>query len=78
MKASQFTDAPKAFIIKLSEGATPVAEICRKAGISPAAYFNWRKKYAGMLPSEMRRMRELEQQRAEENSGCLTLPRLRS
>ena len=35
-----------------------------KAGISQATYFNWQKKYAGMMPSVMRRLRELE----EENS----------
>ena len=64
MKASQFTDAQKAFIIKQGEEGTPVAEICRKAGISQATYFNWRKKYAGMMPSEMRRVRELEQENA--------------
>ncbi len=64
MKASQFTDAQKAFIIKQGEDGTPVAEICRKAGISQATYFNWKKKYAGVLPSEMRRLRELEQENA--------------
>ena len=62
MKASRFTDAQKAFIIKQGEGGTPVAEICRKAGISQATYFNWKKKYAGLMPSEMRRLRELEQE----------------
>ncbi len=41
-----------------------MAEVCRKAGISQATYFNWKKKYAGLLPSEMRRLRELE----DENS----------
>jgi putative transposase len=64
MKASQFTDAQKAFIIKQGEDGTPVAEICRKAGISQATYFNWKKKYAGLMPSEMRRLRELEQENA--------------
>jgi putative transposase len=49
MKASQFTDAQKAFIIKHGEDGTPVAEICRNAGISQATYFNWRKKYSGMM-----------------------------
>jgi hypothetical protein len=34
----------------------PVAEICRKAGISQATYFNWKKKYDGLLPTEMRRL----------------------
>ena len=37
-----------------------MAEICRKAGISPATYFNWKKKYAGMMSSEMKRPRALE------------------
>ncbi|MCL9998660.1 MAG: IS3 family transposase [Erythrobacter sp.] len=64
MKASKFTDAQKAFVIKQGEEGTPVAEVCRKAGISQATYFNWKKKYAGLLPSEMRRLRELE----DENS----------
>ena len=65
MKASKFSDAQKAFIIKQGEEGTPVAEICRKAGISQATYFNWKKKYAGMMPSEMKRLRELEQENAQ-------------
>ncbi|RAN38164.1 transposase IS3 [Hyphomonas pacifica] len=64
MKASKFTDAQKAFILKQGEEGIPVAEVCRKAGISQATYFNWKKKYGGLLPSEMKRLRELE----EENS----------
>ena len=64
MKASKFTDAQKAFIIRQGEDGIPVAEICRKAGISQATYLNWKKKYAGLMPSEMKRLRELE----EENS----------
>ena len=64
MKASKFTDAQKAFVIKQGEEGTPVAEICRKAGIRQATYFNWKKKYTGLLQSEMRRLRELE----DENS----------
>lgn len=47
MKASKFTEAQKAFILKQGEEGTPVAEICRKAGISQATYFNWKKKYGG-------------------------------
>ena len=60
MKATKFTDAQKAFVIKQGEEGTPVAEIFRKAGISQATYFNWKKKYAGLMQSEMRRLRELE------------------
>jgi len=60
MKTSRFTPAQKAFIIKQGEEGPTVAEICRKAGISAATYFNWKKKYAGMLPTDMKRLRELE------------------
>lgn len=38
MKASKFTDAQKAFVVKQGEEGTPVAEICRKAGISQATF----------------------------------------
>ena len=48
MKASKFSDAQKAFILKQGADGVPVAEICRKAGISQATYFNWKKKYEGM------------------------------
>ena len=41
-----------------------VAEVCCKAGISQATYFNWKKKYDGLLPTEMRRLKQLE----DENS----------
>jgi putative transposase len=43
MKASTFSDAQKAFILKQGADGMPVAEICRKAGISPVAYFNWKR-----------------------------------
>ena len=58
--ASRFTDAQKPFVIKQGEEGKPIAEICQEVGISQARYFNWRKKYAGLMPSEMKRLRELE------------------
>jgi putative transposase len=64
IKASKFTAAQKAFVIKQGEEGTPVAEICRKAGVSQATYFNWKKMYGGLMSSEMRRPRALE----DENS----------
>lgn len=64
MKASRFSDAQKAFILKQGEEGTPVAEVCRKAGISQATYFNWKKRYAGLLPDEMRRLKQLEDENA--------------
>ncbi len=41
-----------------------MAEVCRTAGISTATFFNWKKKYVGLMPSEMKRLRELEQENA--------------
>jgi len=77
MKASKFSDAQKAFIIKQGEEGTPVAEICRKAGISQATYFNWKKKYAGLLPSEMKRLKQFEDENSRLNKivADLTLDR---
>lgn len=60
LKASKFTEAQKAVILKQGEQGTPVAEICRKAGISQTTYFNWKKKYGGLLRDEMRRLKALE------------------
>jgi len=60
MKASQFSDAQKAFILKQGADGVPVAEICRRAGINQATYFNWKKKFDGLLATEMRRLKQLE------------------
>jgi len=60
MKASRFSDAQKAFILKQGADGVPVADICRKAGISQATYFNWKKRYDGLLPTEVRRLKQLE------------------
>ena len=62
MKASKFTESQIAFVLKQGEKGTAVAEICRKAGISQATYFNWKKKYGGLLPSEVKRLRQLEEE----------------
>ena len=77
MKASRFTDAQEAFVVKQGEECVPVSEICRKAGIAEATYYNWKKKYSGMLPSEMKRLRELEDEnnRLKKIVADLTLDR---
>ena len=63
MKKSKFSEAQIFFALKQSE-TIPVEEICRKMGISQATYYNWKKRYGGMDPSELRRLRQLE----DENS----------
>jgi putative transposase len=60
MKASKFTDAQKAFILKKGVDGVPVAEICRRAGVGQATYYNWKKKYDGLLPTEIKRLKFLE------------------
>ena len=77
MKASKVTEARKAFLLKQGESGTLVAEICRKAGISQATYFNWTKRYGGLLPDEMRRLRALEDEngRLKKIVAALTLDR---
>ena len=62
MKKSKFTEAQIAFILRQAEEGTTVGEVCRKAGISEATFYNWRNKYAGLLPSEMKRLRQLEEE----------------
>ena len=60
MKASKFTDAQKAFVLKQGSDGMPVAEICARRGSARRRYFNWKKKYDGLLPDEMRRLKQLE------------------
>lgn len=64
MKKSRFTEEQIAFALKQAELGTKVDEICRKIGISDATFYKWSQKYGGLGPSELRRLRQLE----EENS----------
>jgi putative transposase len=62
MKRSKFTEAQIAFVLRQAEEGTAIGEVCRKAGISEATFYAWRKKYAGLMPSEMKRLRQLEEE----------------
>ena len=59
-KTSKFSEAQIAFVLKQAEDGAVIGEVCRKAGISEATFYTWRKKYAGLMPSEMKRLRQLE------------------
>jgi putative transposase len=61
MKKSKFSESQIVFALKQSE-TVPVEEVCRKMGISQATYYNWKKKYGGLDPSELRRLRQLEEE----------------
>jgi putative transposase len=62
MKKSRFSEQQIAFILKQAEDGTTVEEVCRKAGISIQTYYRWRSKYGGLMPSEMKRLKVLEEE----------------
>lgn len=64
MKRSKFTEGQIVFALKQAESGVSVSEVCRKIGISEATFYNWKKKYGQVGVSELRRLRQLE----EENS----------
>ena len=55
MKASKSSEGQIAFVLRQAEEGTAIGEVCRKAGISEATFYNWRKKYADLMSSEMKR-----------------------
>jgi len=65
MRRAKFSEAQITFVLKQAEEGTAIGEVCRKAGISEATFYAWRKKYAGLMPSEMRRLRQLEDENAK-------------
>ncbi|MBY6222162.1 IS3 family transposase [Marinobacter nauticus] len=62
MKRSRYTEEQIAFALKQAELGTPVPEVCRKMGVSDATFYNWRKKYGGLGPSELKRLKQLEEE----------------
>jgi putative transposase len=67
MKASKFSEAQIAFILRQAKEGTAIGDVCRKAGISEATFYNWRKRYAGLTPSEVKRLRQLEEENGKLN-----------
>jgi putative transposase len=64
VKQSRFSEQQIAFILHQAEAGVAVEEVCRKAGISIQTYYRWRKKYGGLMPSEMKRLKLLEEENA--------------
>ena len=62
MKRSKFTESQIIFALRQAETGVRVPEVCRKMGISEATFYNWKKKFGGLGVSELRRLRQLEEE----------------
>lgn len=65
MRKSKFSESQIVAILKEADSGIPVAEVLRNHGISAATFYKWRSKYGGLEASELKRIKELEQQLAE-------------
>lgn len=60
MKKSRYTDEQIAFALRQAETGTTVQEVIRKMGICEQTFYRWKKAYSGLGPSEVRRLKMLE------------------
>lgn len=60
MKKSRYSEEQIAYVLRQSEAGTPVSDVCRGMGISEATFYVWKKKYASLGVSELRKLRSLE------------------
>ena len=65
MKKSRFSEEQIAYALKQAEAGNKVQEICRQMGISQATFFNWKNKFGGMGVTELRRLRQMEEENAQ-------------
>jgi len=64
MKRSRFSEEQVAYALRQAESGTPVGDVCRQLGVSEATFYAWKKKYAHLGVSELRRLRQLEDENA--------------
>lgn len=62
MKKSRFTESQIVFALKQHESGVSAKDLCRKMGISDATFYNWKKKFGGLGVSELRKLRQLEEE----------------
>jgi len=64
MKRSKCSEEQVAYALRQAESGTPVGDVCRQLGVSEATFYAWKKKYAHLGVSELRRLRQLEDENA--------------
>lgn len=62
MKGSRYTEEQIAFALRQAERGVSAAEVCRKMGVTEKTFYTWKKKFAGLGVSELRRLRQLEEE----------------
>ena len=62
MKRKRFTESQIFKILQEAETGISILDLCRKHGISDATFYNWRSKYGGMEISDMKRLKDLEEE----------------
>lgn len=60
MKKTRYSEEQIVGILKEADAGIPVSELCRKYGISDATYYNWKAKYGGMAASDVKRLKQME------------------
>ncbi|PTQ81479.1 putative transposase [Nitrosospira multiformis] len=60
MKKSRFTEEQIIYALRLADSGQPVVDVCRQIGVSEATFYTWKKKYADLGVSELRRLKQIE------------------
>ena len=62
MKKSRFSEEKIVKILQEAESGVSVSDLCRKHGMSDAAFYTWRQKYGGLTVTDLKRLKSLEEE----------------